>query len=328
MTVVKPWSTYGRSRSAIASAGPRSGGTPAIASIPFVAQMDANARRASAGSSRITAGKLTVRSIVAGSRPTAAQCSRRIASRASTSSSVPDVFQASACRATIRRVFLGPLPPTRMRKRGWSGSGEITASIKPVRRAVMVDALAVEEAADDAEGFVEAVEALAGARAEVDPVRGVLPLHVRGPEAQDGPTAADVVQRRRELRRVAGRPERVGAHHETHADAARAGGEGADRHPSLEDGLLPRPLDRGQVVPRPERVPARGLGCLSPRARSPASRTTATRAGRRTWRRLPACRAHPPPVCCRRSFAPGPRPGPRPRRRGRLSRPGRPGRRA
>ena len=78
---------------------------------------------ASAGSSRTTIGKLTVRSIVAGSRPTAAQCSSqdRLACRDLVEFAVR--FQPSARRATVRSVFLGPQPPTRIGRWSWSGAG-------------------------------------------------------------------------------------------------------------------------------------------------------------------------------------------------------------
>jgi hypothetical protein len=76
----------------------------------------------------MTIGKLIVRSIETGSRPTAAQCSRRIASRAATSAIVPDVFQASPERATVRSVFFGPEPPMRIGRWVWIGRGRIAAS--------------------------------------------------------------------------------------------------------------------------------------------------------------------------------------------------------
>ena len=67
-------------------------------------------------------------SIVETSRPTAAPCSARISSRVATSSTVPDVFQASARSATVRSVFFGPDPPIRMGRCAWIGRGATSAS--------------------------------------------------------------------------------------------------------------------------------------------------------------------------------------------------------
>ena len=67
-------------------------------------------------------------SIVAMSRPTSAQWAARMSTFARTSSSVPDVFQASARSATVRRVFFGPEPPTRIGRRAWTGLGSHRAS--------------------------------------------------------------------------------------------------------------------------------------------------------------------------------------------------------
>ena len=69
-------------------------------------------------------------SMVPMSRPTSVPCAARISSLARTSSIVPDVFQASARSATVRSVFFGPDPPTRMGKRSWIGRGSHRASWK------------------------------------------------------------------------------------------------------------------------------------------------------------------------------------------------------
>ena len=45
-------------------------------------------------------------------------------------STVPAVFHASAREATVRRVFRGPEPPTRIGSRAWTGRGSTTARSK------------------------------------------------------------------------------------------------------------------------------------------------------------------------------------------------------
>ena len=54
--------------------------------------------------------------------------------------------------------------------------------------------------------------------------------------------------------------ERVRADHQAEAHALRDRPEGRQRRPALEDGLLPGPEDRHQVIPGPDRVPAGFLG--------------------------------------------------------------------
>ena len=83
--------------------------------------------RASAGSSRTATLKIRFRSISAWSRPTSSQWARRTRSRSTNSSTVPNEFQASANRATVRRVRFGPLPPIRIGNRRWIGSGRMNA---------------------------------------------------------------------------------------------------------------------------------------------------------------------------------------------------------
>src|SRR5207244_8838984 len=50
------------------------------------------------------------------------------------------------------------------------------------------------------------------------------------------------------------------ADHEADRHSARKGADRRESGPPLEDRLLPRPLDRKQVVPRPDAVPAGRLG--------------------------------------------------------------------
>ena len=82
-------------------------------------------RSASASVERIVILQPTVRSIAAGSRPTSAQCARRISSLWATISGVPKTFHMSACWATMRSVFRSPPPPIMIGRCGWTGGGLI-----------------------------------------------------------------------------------------------------------------------------------------------------------------------------------------------------------
>ena len=148
-------------------------------------------------------GKLMVISIVARSRPTSAAWASSVSSVSRTSSTVPDVFQASARSATVRSVFLRPEPPTRIGRCGWTGRGSHERVVERVGRAVVAEPLPVEQAAHQHHRLVEPVEAPAGGLAERDPERVVLALEPRAADAQDRAAARDVVEGRGELGRVA-----------------------------------------------------------------------------------------------------------------------------
>src|SRR5439155_6651625 len=97
---------------------------------------------------------------------------------------------------------------------------------------------------------------LPDALAEVDAECLVLALEPGATDAQHRAAVRDVVERRRELRGQARVPERVRPDHESQPDARRDRGDAGEECPALEDRLLPGPLDREQVVPGPDRVPA------------------------------------------------------------------------
>src|SRR5512134_1904977 len=131
----------------------------------------------------------------------------------------------------------------------------------PVETAVVAHPLAVEEAPHQHDRLVEPVEALAEAGAPfLEAERLVLALEPGPADPEDCPSAADVVERRGELRRQPRIAERVRPDHEPEADARRDGGRGREGRPALEDRLLPGTDDREQVIPGPERVPAGRLG--------------------------------------------------------------------
>ena len=129
-----------------------------------------------------------------------------------------------------------------------------------VEAALVAEPLAVEQPAHEHDRLVEPVEPLARAAEELDAEAVVLALEPGAADAEHGPAARDVVERRGEL---GGQPrvaERVRADHQPEPDPRRHGAEPGQHAPALEDRLLPRPEDGHQVVPRPDRVPARRLG--------------------------------------------------------------------
>ena len=123
----------------------------------------------------------------------------------------------------------------------------------------VAEALAVEKTPDEPHRLVEAVKALPEPGPEVQSERLVLAREPGATDAEHGSSPGDVVERRRDLGRVARVAERVRAHHQAQPDARRARGDRGERKRPLEDRLLPRPEDRLEVVPRPDRVPAAGL---------------------------------------------------------------------
>ena len=141
-----------------------------------------------------------------------------------------------------------------------------------VARPVVIDPLAVEQAAHQHDRFVEPAEALARALPEVDAEGLVLALEPRAADAEDGPAARHVVQGRGELGREPRVAERVRADHqaEPHALRERARGRPASSSP------------RGWAVPTGRRSPAGG-----PRSRPNPSRRPRRRGRRRGTRASP-----------------------------------------
>ena len=132
--------------------------------------------------------------------------------------------------------------------------------VERVEAALVAEPLAVEQPAHEHDRLVQPVEPLAVPGEEVDAVGVVLALEPRATDAEDGPPARQVVERRGQLGRVARVAERVRADHEPEPDARRDRGEARQDAPALEDRLLPRPEDGHQVIPCPDGVPARLLG--------------------------------------------------------------------
>ena len=235
-------------------------GTFPASGVPLCAQRSRKARSASPGSSRRTIGKLTVRSMVAGSRPTAAQCSRRMASRVDYLLERPVRVPRVRPAGDGSQCLLRAAAADEDRQVSLQRDRAQERVVEAVEAPGVVEALAVEEAAHQPDGLVEAVQALAHARPEVDPERRVLAGEPGAADPQGRPAARHVVEGRRELGGVARVPERVGADHQSHLHAPRAGRHGAHGQPALQDRLLPWPEDGVEVIPGPDGVPAGILG--------------------------------------------------------------------
>ena len=116
------------------------------------------------------------------------------------------------------------------------------------------DELAVEEAPDQPESFVEPIESSAWGHSEIEAKRFVLALHVSRAHAQHEPPVGDVVEGRGELGDVARIAECHGRHED--ADAWRLGQrrERRQRRPAFELGLSPVAGIGQQMILCPERV--------------------------------------------------------------------------
>ena len=122
------------------------------------------------------------------------------------------------------------------------------------------DGLAVEQPADEPDGLVEAIDPLAEARPELEPEGVMLTLEPGRTDPQDRPAIAQVVERRRKFGGHPGVAKRVRTDHEAKACVLRERGQGGQDGPALEHRLLPRTEDRVQMIPGPNRVPARSIG--------------------------------------------------------------------
>ncbi len=203
---------------------------------------------------------VVVRSISDSSRPTAAQCSRRIASR---SASFVEAAHRVPLVAVLRQRperLLGPAAADHDRQARLHRPRGHQRILHRVHGAVVRDELPVQQPAQEHRGLVEAVQPLAEPGPEVDAERLVLALEPGAAEAEDGAPAGEMVERRGELRREARVAERVGRDHQAQRGPARDLRPAREDGPALEDRPLPRPDDRVEVVPGPEARGARSLG--------------------------------------------------------------------
>ena len=95
--------------------------------------------------------------------------------------------------------------------------------------------------ADRLDRRLEPVQPL-GDRRERQPEREVFALPPPGPQAEEGPPAADGVERRGQLRRDPGGPERHRGHERAQPQVGVEPGQQPERHPRLRD-RLPGPVD-------------------------------------------------------------------------------------
>ena len=228
---------------------------------------------------------VVVRSISASSRPIAAQCSRRIASRSRELVDGAHRVPLVAVPGQRPQRLLRPRSADHDRQPHLHRPRRHQRVVHRVDRPVVRDQLAVEQPAHQHHGLVEPVEPLAEAAAEVDPVGVVLALEPGAAEPEDRAAARQVVERRRELRRQARVAERVGGDHQPERRPLGDLRPAREDRPALEDRALPRADDRVQVVPRPERRGARRGRRAPPRRGSPASSRSAATAGTPTFGR-------------------------------------------
>ena len=124
----------------------------------------------------------------------------------------------------------------------------------------MGDGLAIEQPPDQSDRFVEPVEPFTEAGAEVEAERVVLALEPAPAEAEDEPSARQVVERRRGLGGQARVAERVGGHQEAEPAPGGQDGEGGQGRPALQLRIAGIALVGQQVVVDPDRIPAGGFG--------------------------------------------------------------------
>ncbi len=126
--------------------------------------------------------------------------------------------------------------------------------VERVEPALVRDPLTVQEAADEHDGLVEAVEALAEPGPEIEAEGVMFPLEPAAADAQDGAPARYVVKGRRELRGEARIAEGVGGHHRAQVHPGRERRERRQRCPALELGARPVALVGQQVVVQPDGI--------------------------------------------------------------------------
>ena len=237
------------------------------------ASVAAYAASASAASSRMMIGKLIVSSISSKSRPTSAQWPRGCRASRVTSSTVPEVFQASARSGRRPERLLRAGAADEDRQVGLDRARLAERVRRVGRTALVAEPLAVEQPPHDPDGLVESIQPLPEAGAPVlDPERLVLALEPGAADAEHGPPVADVVEGRRELRRQPRVAERVRPDHQPEPDPPRDRGRGRRASTSPRGSAAPtaRRSRGGDPTSRPS--PSR-----RPRPRSAVSRNSGQR---------------------------------------------------
>ena len=131
--------------------------------------------------------------------------------------------------------------------------------VERVEAAAERDGAAGLQPVEDLERLLEPVDAF-GCRRQRDAVAAVLVLVPAGPEAEDQPPAADVVDRDRLLEEHGRVAERVARDKHAEADPRRPRGERCQQRPRLVTGVLGRPVGVEQVVDEPGVIEPELLG--------------------------------------------------------------------
>ena len=217
-------------------------------------------------------GKLTVFSIVETSRPDGgAVLGEDLEPASSTSSIVPDVFQASARSATVRRVFFGPDPPIRIGRCAWIGRGahqRVVERVAPGPRGVNRSPSSRRRIS-----ITDSSSRSSASRATSPnsiPNAVVLALEPGAADAQDRAPVREVVEGRRELGGEPGVAERVGADHQAEADPLRDRGQAGQHATSPRRSAAPTGRRSRAGDPRSRSSPSRRPPRRAPRRGSPA----------------------------------------------------------
>ena len=170
------------------------------------------------------------------------------------------MLQMSAYSATNRRVTLRPLPPMRMGRRALDRRRLVDGPDHVVVGAGGTRSCAVEHPPDDRQRLPEPAQSFGRAVTEFEAEAPVLGLAPGAADAEDGPSAAEVVEGGDHLGQEGWIAIRIGADHQADGGPRRQGGDRRHQHVGLEDGSVDRTVGRIDVVGCPERVVTQRLG--------------------------------------------------------------------
>ena len=213
--------------------------------------------------------------------PDRAQCSSSIRTRSRTASRLPAVSQVSAWVATIRSVLRGPEPPTRI------GSGRPTGCgrVGDVVQLVVGPSWSNRSPASRRRMMPSASSSRSSRTPGLVPKSRPCASCSRSFHAAPRPRIARPLERWSSVPRASPSGPGCGTCWRRPAGPARPLGQRRPRRehaPALERRLLPGPLDRQQVVPRQQQVPAGPVHRRRRRRAASASRSPGATAGRRT----------------------------------------------
>ena len=141
----------------------------------------------------------------------------------------------------------------------WIGARLELRLVQLVEAATERDRASGLQPVEDLERLLEPVDAF-GRRRQRDAVPAVLVLVPAGPEPEDQPPAADVVDGDRLLEEHSRMAERVARDEHAEADARRPRSERCEQRPRLVTGVLGRPVGVKQVVDEPGVIEPELLG--------------------------------------------------------------------